>query len=421
MLDHALITGSNFVIGVLLARWLSPEQYGAYAVAFAALLLLIMLYTALILEPQAVFGGSAYRGVLRGYLKALLQLHHATALVVLVVFGVWAEVAFKLKQPGGLPGALGGVALAAPCICLFWLARRTFYLEFSPAFAVAGSLLYCAALFSGLYVVNRLHFLSPMSALLLMGLAALGASVFLLIYLKVRLPVSAGAPNLRETWRRHWSYGQWALATALVMWIPFNIFYPLLSSFSGMAQAGELKALMNFGAPVLQAYASLSSLLLPYAARVHDREGYAGTNVLAWRLSLLCASGAVVYWVPLLVFKGPAFRLLYSGRYTEVAYLLPVVALGSVAWSGYLGFANALRATASPASVFVAVSVSSAVALTVGVPAAWVLGVRGAVWCSTLSELLVFVMTLVLLRRKVRSASDAVPMLQELPLKQLGD
>ena len=26
MLDHGLITGSNFVIGILLARWLSTEQ-----------------------------------------------------------------------------------------------------------------------------------------------------------------------------------------------------------------------------------------------------------------------------------------------------------------------------------------------------------------------------------------------------------
>ena len=379
-----------------------------------------MLYTALILEPQAVFGGTVYRRVLRGYFKSLLQLHFATALLVLLVFGVWAAVALKLGQPGGLPGALCGVALAAPCICLFWLARRTFYLEFSPGFAVAGSLFYCATLLSGLYVANWLHFLSPMSALLLMGLAALGASAFLLIYLKVRLRGSEGAPDFRDTWRTHWSYGQWALATAVVMWVPFNIFYPLLSSFSGMAQAGELKALLNFGAPVLQAYASLASLLIPYAARVHESEGYAGTYVLAWRLSLLCASGAVVYWVPLLVFKGPAFRLLYSGRYTEVAYLLPAVALGSVAWSAYLGFANALRAMASPASVFVAVSVSSAVALTIGIPAAWVLGVRGAVWCSTLSEILVLVMTFVLLRRKVRSGSDAVPTLQELSVKQLG-
>src|SRR5580692_6677487 len=29
--DYGLISGSNFLLGVLLARWLSPEHYGAYA------------------------------------------------------------------------------------------------------------------------------------------------------------------------------------------------------------------------------------------------------------------------------------------------------------------------------------------------------------------------------------------------------
>jgi len=414
MLDQGLITGSNFIMGIILARWLPSEQYGAYAVAFAVFVLLSMLYQSLFLEPQAVFGASAYRGCFRGYVKALLRLHLATALLILLVLGVVAEVALKLGQPGRLPGALAGVALAAPCILLFWLGRRTIYLEFSPAPAAGGSLFYCALILCGLYVAYRFGLLSPMSALLLMGLGALGASVFLFTYLKLRLPRTQGAPTLRDAWHRHWDYGRWALASAAMMWIPANVFYPLLSSLCGMAQAGELKALMNFTVPVLQTYAAISSLLLPYLVRVHEREGYAGTSVVTRRVTLLCVSGAVVYWAPLLLFKAPAFRLLYSGRYTEVAYLLPVVALGSLSWSAFFGLANALRAMTSPASVFAAVLVSSCVSVTVGVPAAWALGVRGVVWSMALSEALSLVMVLVLLRRKMRQAPDAVPNLPEL-------
>ena len=31
ILDNGLISGSNFLLGILLARWLAPEEYGAYA------------------------------------------------------------------------------------------------------------------------------------------------------------------------------------------------------------------------------------------------------------------------------------------------------------------------------------------------------------------------------------------------------
>ena len=35
VMDQGLVSGSNFLIGVLLARWLAPEQFGAYALAFS--------------------------------------------------------------------------------------------------------------------------------------------------------------------------------------------------------------------------------------------------------------------------------------------------------------------------------------------------------------------------------------------------
>ena len=35
VLDQGLISGSNFLLTILLARWLAPEQYGAYALSFA--------------------------------------------------------------------------------------------------------------------------------------------------------------------------------------------------------------------------------------------------------------------------------------------------------------------------------------------------------------------------------------------------
>jgi O-antigen/teichoic acid export membrane protein len=257
-----------------------------------------------------------------------------------------------------------------------------------------------------------------MWAFLITGLASLGASAVLFIYMKLRLPLTVGAPSLRETWRRHWSYGRWTLASSAVSWVPFNIFYPLLSSFSGMAQAGELKALMNFNAPVLQTSSALSPLLLPYTVRVHKREGWAGTRALTWRITLLSVSGTLAFWLPLVLFKGAAFRLLYSGRYTEVASLLPVVALASLSWSAFFGIGSALLAMEYPASVFVATLVSGSVSMAIGIPAAKFLGVRGAVWAIALSETLAVVMAWVLLRRKVRRGADSVPTPPELSVSR---
>lgn len=77
--DQALISGSNFALGILFARWLGAAEYGVYALAFAIFLLLSLVHHALLLEPMSVFGGSIYRSKLRRYLGLLLAFslrHH---------------------------------------------------------------------------------------------------------------------------------------------------------------------------------------------------------------------------------------------------------------------------------------------------------------------------------------------------------
>lgn len=406
LFDQGILTGSNFIISILLARWMSAEQYGIYAVAFAVFLFLLNFHQALLLEPMLVFGSSVYRQSLRGYLKSLLWLHLWVSLLMIVGLAGGAVFMARTGHSPGLPAALLAVAFVGPSVLLFWLTKRVFYLKLSPAPSAASAVLYCAVLLAGLGVIYKYGLVSAASALLLMGVGGLISSVVLLIYLGLRLKSTQADPSLRETFHRHWRYGRWALGANAMMWIPINIFYPLLTKFSGLAQAGELKALMNFGAPMLQTCAALSSLMLPYTARMLEQRGSAGVNVALKRMTGLCVACAIPYWIVLLLFRGPAFRLLYSGRYMTITDLLPIVALVSILGSAFFGPAIVLRSLESPASVFGAVTVSSCVALLVGIPLTRAMGVAGALWGMVVSEGLAFVAAVVFLRRKARRSSE---------------
>lgn len=407
LLDQGVFAGSNFVISILLARWLSAEQYGTFAVAFAVFLFLLNFHQALLLEPMLVFGSSVYRNCLRRYMRALLALHVGMSVVFVFSLVTAAIVSFRMGQANGLPGALLGIAFTTPTVLLFWLTKRTFYLKLSPAPSAAAAILYCALTMSGLAVIYKHHLLSPLTAFLLMGVGGLGASLVLLAYLAAKLPVTADGPSVRETWQKHWEYGRWALGANAMMWIPINAFYPLVSRFAGLAQAGELKALMNFASPMLQTCAALSSLMLPYAARVMQERGRTGANVILRRMTLLCVACAVPYWIVLLIFQRQAFHMLYSGRYMQVAHLLPIVALASIAGSAFFGPSIVLRSLEAPRLVFASVTISSVIAVAAGIPMTWAWGVAGAVWSIALSETLAFVAAVVLLRRKTRSSEQA--------------
>ena len=51
--DQALFAVSNLVINVLLARWLSPREYGAFVTAFVVLLLVGVAHSSLIVDTNA--------------------------------------------------------------------------------------------------------------------------------------------------------------------------------------------------------------------------------------------------------------------------------------------------------------------------------------------------------------------------------
>src|SRR5580658_4647518 len=274
ILDQGLISGSNFLIG--------------FSLAFSVFLLLSYVYQSLLSEPQGVFSGSAYRHCLRGYLKALLGIQALVTVFGLVLLGGSAAIVYAMGKADGLPGALAGVAIASPCILFFWLLRRAYYMNLAPARAAIGAFIYCALVTGGLFVLYKRALVSPFSAYLLMAIGALGTGFFLLSQVnRVLPPDTVKAPTAGQAWHKHWQYGRWALAVSVVTWIPYYMYYPLVSAFSGMAQAGQLRALMNLSLPMEQSYTALSILFLPYAARVCREKGIASSGPLVRRITLL--------------------------------------------------------------------------------------------------------------------------------------
>ncbi|HEV2397360.1 MAG TPA: hypothetical protein VGS27_10505 [Candidatus Sulfotelmatobacter sp.] len=413
ILDQGLISGSNFLIGILLARWLVPAEYGAFSLAFSVFLLLSYVYQSLLSEPQGVFSGSTYRQCLRGYLKALLGIQALVTAFGIVLLGGSAAVVYAMGKADGLPGALAGVAIASPCILFFWLLRRAYYMNLAPARAAIGAFIYCVLVTGGLFVAYKKALVSPFTAYLLMAIGALGTGFFLLSQVNKALPPdTTQGPTASQAWHKHWEYGRWALAVSVVTWIPYYMYYPLVSYFGGMAQAGQLRALMNLSLPMEQSYTALSILFLPYAARVCREKGIQSSGPLVRRITMLFIFGALAYWAVLIPFKGVVFHVLYGGKYMEVTPLIPYVALGTTLWSAAFGPAILLRAIESPDLIFYARIVASVLSLVVGVPATRAFGLWGVVSSIIVANLAAFLISMYILQRKSNSIALTNPVLQ---------
>jgi O-antigen/teichoic acid export membrane protein len=403
LVDQGLISGSNFIISIVLARTLAPNDYGVYALAFEIFLFLSIVYSSLVLEPMSVFGASVYRGHERQYFGTLLRAHAVASAVILAAIALSAWLVHVVMPASSLAGALLGVSVAGPVVLLYWVSRRAFYMRLLPQRAVTGGGLYFLVLMAGLFGLYRWKLLSPFSAFVLIATGAAVASISMLRALRPRMASGDAGLHPREVLRRHWVYGRWALASAVPGWFFSGaMYYPLLGHFTGLGEAGKLKALMNLNSPVSQAFVAASLLSLPYASHVYHRDGSSSVNGLLWRLTLVYAGGAALYWTVLMTIRAPVVHALYGGKYTMILGLLPVVALGSVFRISASAQANVLRAMESPALVCRVYSIVGALALLTGVPLIALYGVEGAAITFAISGVSASLVALVTVLRASR-------------------
>jgi O-antigen/teichoic acid export membrane protein len=372
--DQGLFAVSNFLLSVTLARWLSPQGYGAFTVAFAVFLFLGSIHTALLTEPMIVFGPGRHKGRHPEYLAVLL-------------FGHWGLVALGsllLALAGGVIGKFGstalasallGFALAGPFILLLWFMRRVCAMRLEPHLAASGGVVYLLLIGIGLFELYQHAWLSTLPALGVMGLASLTASLWLAHRLHVPISPPAVTGLAWEALRDHWRYGRWSIASMVLTWIRGDSYYLLLPLWWGLEASAALKAVMNLILPVQHVNTALAIFLVPALVRTRGEAEFGRLTHLA--VGLLTA-GSLAYLVLLALFHGPVMTWLYGGRYDGYAAVVSMAGLVLLTSSAVSILGAALRALERPHQVFGAYGLATAVGLTVGLWFTVKWGVAGA-------------------------------------------
>jgi O-antigen/teichoic acid export membrane protein len=236
--------------------------------------------------------------------------------------------------------------------------------------------LYMALMLAGAYTLYRFEWLSPATALGLMGFASLAVSLWLVIRLRVERPSLRDDSLAREALENHWKYGRWSVATQALTWAPGYIYYLILPFWGGLEASASLRALMNLILPLLMAVQAMSTLLIPSLGTVR---GEAKFGILVRFAVVAAVLGSVSYWLLLGLLHDPLIAWLYGGRYTENAGLLWILGLMPVSAGVVHVLAAALRASERPDQVYWAYLFSTAVALPLGIVAVFAWGIIGAV------------------------------------------
>jgi O-antigen/teichoic acid export membrane protein len=317
VLDHALFSLAGMIASLLLARGMSAQSYGAYAVSFAIYIAIFLVHSAIFAEPMLVLASHRFRAQIGSYLRAVLAAHAIFSGVVIVALGVFAFGVLRGDQLE-LQRALIAMALASPFMNLAQLLRRLCYSLWTPREAAFGALLYLilvGGLIALLAATGRLGLESAYAALGVSSVIACGGWLWrVAITRDEAAELQAGTLTLGAMTRAHFSFARYGVGSALLGWIPMNVWYLVLPLVAGQAKlgaTGHLRALVNLVQPMLQVNGALATLLVPTFTKLL----LGSKTATPWRFTWTLTAGAAVY-APLLAVFGPLLnRWLYRGAY----------------------------------------------------------------------------------------------------------
>lgn len=374
IIDQGLFSSTNFLLNIMLARWLPPDEYGAFAIAFTVMLILSGILGSLIYEPMMVFGSTQFSGLFPIYIQRLGFIQLA-----MVIFLSCLSILTVFFLTGPIKIAILWMAISMPFTLSFWFFRQACYLESRSTLAAVASSIYFATITGGVILIKSENLLSLVNVYLLQALASmLGVIIISYNLLKGTSQMENKIP-FRQIINIHWNYGRWILPASLVNSSANLLITPLIGIFRGLGETGVYKAYLNLITPLSQLITAFNLYFLPRLSRKYSEiENYKADRIFI-KIFFFYVGITLAYLVPIHFAGNIMIDFLYNSQYYSsfssiIPYIEIILLLTTI--SSILGIR--VRALEKPKAVLLGKIASAAMIL--GTLYYWLMktGVAGA-------------------------------------------
>jgi O-antigen/teichoic acid export membrane protein len=399
-IDQGLISVTNFVASLHLAREISPSEFGVYAVGFLLLHMVRAIQEGLVVQPLNGLGSVMQDSDFRRYVTsaALVQLLLSILLGAGAALTGWALTALGNDTLGPAISALSYAFFVWP---LQEFLRRAFYARSLVLAAVVNT-----AVASVVRLTVQFWWGSQEDLIGISGIHAIawGALIALLPGLwQARSFWTPRFNNVLGTVRLHWENGRWVLGSAFANWMALEVYPILTAGMLSFAAAGAYRALQAPVAPVHVILRATDTFVTPYAAKVFHVGGAVRFR-RALRIVYLAAGVPIIGLLILAsIFARPLLELLYEDTYLEFSDGMLLMALFYGLWFLYWPLQSAFKSLNQTRPIFIANLLAILIMLTVGTLAIRTWGVNGAIGGQALNAGITGLYLLFVWRRLNRS------------------
>ena len=374
LMDQAVVSGTNFLTGILLARSLGLAGYGEFALAWLVVLFCSSIHHSWLISPMYTFAPKQKEGQKKAYFNSLMvhQLFFAVGAGLLALGFVsltrWFFPEWEIAQHGPW------IALTVFTYLMYDFLRRLQYALGKAKRAFQMSLLVHMLQIMGLLVLQFNTGIDLRMAFVLFSISYTSA---ILIDLKPFTSFSWEFQAFVNTARMHWRYSKWLMATALLQWFSGNAFILVAGGILSPLAVGSIRILQNIVGVLHLLFLAMENHIPLKAAEIFQKSGRNALNEFmlkfTWKGCLVTLLGAsLLAW-----FGKEIIQVVYGEEFSAYAYLLYGFAIHYVLVFIGTSFRFTLRTLEQTQSIFGAYVCSALFSLLFAKPILQNFGVEG--------------------------------------------
>jgi len=402
LLDQLVVSGSNFITGFLLARFLGAEGYGQYVLAYGFLLFVSGLQVALVISPMMITGPKLEAQESKAYYRSLFTL----------------QMIFNLIAGGGvylLGSTIGEIypewniadlamPLAAATVCFL---TQDYFRRYFIANHQSGVALFNDILFHGFRVISLIyigHYLELNSDLAFRILVISSFIPFLVgaISIYTSKGYTKDVRNYKTIFVEQWHFGKWLIANNLSYWGSSQLVVYMVAALVSVASVGAMNAALNVVGVTNILYLALENIVPMRATQLYKTHGVKGLNRYLIKVSLVGGGLTSAIVIVACVWAEEWMSLLYDNKFSGYSWII-------YGWALYYGIGffhrplNAgLKVLHDTKGIFISNMISPLIAMTCGYWAISKYNVLGAIFVLCVMNGMILITLLLRYRSRVK-------------------
>ena len=283
--DQLVVSATGFLSGVIVARYCSLAELGAYHLAISVLLILRGIQAELVTSPFAIYSYRRSDEQLDTYTGSVLVHQTVCILAAFLLLCALCLATLQGLTPTAFRAVMPALLFAGPMVLIREYCRQHSFARLQFDVAVVTDLSVLAIQLVGLYWVATASELTVSLAFWIIG-AACGIACFTWW--------SASRPRFRveprqviSDWRQNWSFGRWALTSYLVCSTTPALMTWIVAWLRSEEEAGKLAACVTLIGLSNLFTTAIANFLTPKTAAVYATEGIIGLRRVCGKVTLL--------------------------------------------------------------------------------------------------------------------------------------